>query len=184
MQNFLCYAANWLFNMSRYSVFTTGSMDWKIAQKQGKINRFHWLDMDLTTLFFIRIPKFFRASIFLNFYGFEPRIILQLFLNTKSVTSPNNFRNIFQSFLMFYYIIKLSKSLYFVSIIQKYIWKQYYNQDTKNSVFFMKLQPRIILKLFLNFKDSGPQYSYKLYSHRKEFIQWVQEYTFCIIWGK
>ena len=64
---------------------------------------------------------FFRASIFLDFSDFEPRIILKLSLNTKGATSPRNFRNIFQSLLMFYYIIKLSKSLYFVSIMQRYI---------------------------------------------------------------
>ena len=63
---------------------------------------------------------FFRASIFLNFPDFEPRSILKLFLNTKGVTSPKRLRNIFQSLLMFYYVIKLRKSLYFVSIMQKY----------------------------------------------------------------
>ena len=30
----------------------------------------------------------------------------------------------------------------------------------------MKLEPRIILKLFLNFSDSEPEYSYKLYSYK------------------
>ena len=30
----------------------------------------------------------------------------------------------------------------------------------------MKLEPCIILKLFLNFSDSGPEYSYKLYSYK------------------
>ena len=32
----------------------------------------------------------------------------------------------------------------------------------------MKLDPRIILKLFLKFIDFGTQYSYKLYFHKKE----------------
>ena len=30
----------------------------------------------------------------------------------------------------------------------------------------MKLEPCIILKLFLNFSDSEPEYSYKLYSYK------------------
>ena len=70
----------------------------------------------------IRIsPNFFRASIILNFFDFDPRIILKLFLNTNGVASSKTLRNIFQSLLIFYNIIKLSKSLYFVSIMQKYI---------------------------------------------------------------
>ena len=88
------------------------------------------------TLFIIRIPTFFRDSILLNFSDFEPRIIFKLFLNTKGVTSPINLRNILQSLLMFCYIIKLSKSLCFVSIMQKYIRKQYFNCDTKKFLFF------------------------------------------------
>ena len=32
----------------------------------------------------------------------------------------------------------------------------------KNSCVLMKLESRIILKLFLNFSDSEPEYSYKL----------------------
>ena len=46
----------------------------------------------------------------------ESRIILKFFLNNKGVASPKNLRVIFRSLLMFYYIIKLSNSLYFVSI--------------------------------------------------------------------
>ena len=57
----------------------------------------------------------------MKFSDFEPRIFLGLFFNTKAVTSPKNLRNPFQSFLLFYYIINLSKSLYLVSIVQKYI---------------------------------------------------------------
>ena len=71
--------------------------------------------------FFKRIPKCFRTSIFLDFSDFEPRIILKLFLNTKGVVSPKILMNIFQSRLMFYYIIKACKSLYFVWMKQKYI---------------------------------------------------------------
>ena len=44
------------------------------------------------TPFFIRIPNFFWASIFLKIFGFEPQIILKLFLNfscsTQGVNSP------------------------------------------------------------------------------------------------
>jgi len=93
---------------------------------------------------------FFLASILVNFSDFKPRIILK-FLNTKGVTSPKNSRNLFQS-LIFYYIIKLDKSLYYVSITLKYICKQYITM-IKNSYVSMKLKPRIIFKLFLNFSD-------------------------------
>ena len=48
-------------------------------------------------------------------------MIFELFSNTKGVTSPKSLGNIFQYMLMFYYIEKLSKSLYFASIVQKYI---------------------------------------------------------------
>ena len=57
---------------------------------------------------------------------------------------------------MLHYIGKVSKSLYFVSIVQKYILKQHNNRDTKNSNVLMKLEPFIILKLFLNFSDFEP----------------------------
>ena len=85
----------------------------------------------------------------LNFSDFEPRIILKLFLNATGVTSPKNLRNIFQSLLMFYYIIKLKrisesgirtriqkdfyvlmklrKSICFASIVQMHTRKQNYN---------------------------------------------------------
>ena len=73
------------------------------------------------TLFLSEYINFFRAVIFLNFPDFELGIILELFLNTKGRTSPKNSTNIFQCLLMFYYIIELSKSLYFLSIMQNYI---------------------------------------------------------------
>ena len=56
----------------------------------------------------------FKASALLNFSDFKPSISLKLFLNTKGVSLPKNLRNFFQSLLMLYYIIKLSRSLYFV----------------------------------------------------------------------
>ena len=65
--------------------------------------------------------NFFQVSVFLNFSDFEHIITLKLFLNTKGVASLINIRTISQSLLMFYCITKLDKSLYFVSIIQKYI---------------------------------------------------------------
>ena len=83
--------------------------------------------------FFERIPKFFPSF---NILKCKPRIILKLFLNAKGVSSPNNLANIFQSSLMFYYIIKLNKSLYFVSIKQKW----YYNCDAKASNVLMKFE--------------------------------------------
>ena len=75
----------------------------------------------LYMLFFYKKPSFLPSLNILKFSDFEPRIILKLFLNTKGVISPKYLRNIFQSFLMSYFIIKLSKSYYFVSIMQKYI---------------------------------------------------------------
>ena len=48
-----------------------------------------------------------RTSIFLNSSDLEPWIILELFLSTKGVTWPANQVYIFQSLLMFYYIITL-----------------------------------------------------------------------------
>ena len=74
----------------------------------------------LNTPFFVRIPNFLRASIFSNFSDLEPRIIFILFLNTKGITLPTNLRKIFQSLLMLCIIMKLSKSLCFVLIMQKY----------------------------------------------------------------
>ena len=55
---------------------------------------------------------------FLNVSDFEPRNILKVFLNTMCLTSPKNLKTIFQSWLTFYYIIKLRRGLYFVSMIQ------------------------------------------------------------------
>ena len=37
----------------------------------------------------------------------------------------------------------------------------------ETSYVLMKLEPRIILKLFLNFSDVEPQYSYKIFSRKK-----------------
>ena len=71
--------------------------------------------------FFVRIPSFCQAWMILSFSDFELRTILTLFLNIKGEASPKNLRNICQSLLMFYYIVKLGKSLYFVSVMQKYI---------------------------------------------------------------
>ena len=55
-------------------------------------------------------PRCFRFFLFLS---------LQLFLNCSKYQRCK-FVKKFQSLLMFYYIIKLSKSLYFVSIMHKY----------------------------------------------------------------
>ena len=114
-------------------------------------------------LFLIRISYFLPSLYILKFSNFEHSIIL----NTKGVTSPNILRNSFQSLLMIYYITKLRMSLNFVSIMQKYIWKQYCNFDTTNLYVLMKFEARIILKLFLNFSDCELSYSYELYSYKK-----------------
>ena len=46
---------------------------------------------------------------FLTFSGFEPKIILKLFLNLKGVALSENKRNIFKSLLLFYFITKQIK---------------------------------------------------------------------------
>ena len=69
--------------------------------------------MLLYTPFFKRIPNFLPSLIILKFSDFELRIILKLFLNNTGVTSQEKVKNIFQFWFMFYYIIMLSKSLYF-----------------------------------------------------------------------
>ena len=68
----------------------------------------------------LNVYPFFSKSTSI-FSNLEPRTSLKLFLNTKCTTLLKTLRNIFQSFLMFYYIIKLSNSLYFVLVMQKYI---------------------------------------------------------------
>ena len=55
---------------------------------------------------------------FFNASDYEPRIVLTLFLTTEVETSPENFKSAFKSLLMFYYIIKLSKTSYFASTKQ------------------------------------------------------------------
>ena len=69
--------------------------------------------------FFIRISDF--PSLFLHFYDFEPRIILHLFFNTKGIALLKHICNILKPLLMIYCIKKLSKSLYFASMIQMFI---------------------------------------------------------------
>ena len=67
---------------------------------------------------FTRIPNFFRACMFLSFSDFEPSTIVELFSTIKGVALPKNLMNILQSSLMFYYIIKVGKGLYLISIIE------------------------------------------------------------------
>ena len=51
----------------------------------------------------------FRASSFLDFSGFERKVIPKLFLGWKSVTSSENQGNTFKSLLILYFIIKQIK---------------------------------------------------------------------------
>ena len=69
----------------------------------------------LINSFFIQIPNFLRAPIFFNSSDLEPRIIFKY----QDAALPKNLINMFQS--LFYYIIKLSKSLYFVLLVHKEI---------------------------------------------------------------
>ena len=66
--------------------------------------------------FFTRIPYFSEPQNSYIFLNIEPRF----FLNTKGATSPKNLRNMFQSWLVLYHIIKSCKSLHFILIMQKY----------------------------------------------------------------
>ena len=59
--------------------------------------------------FFIRILDLL-LTLFLNFSGFEPFIILKLFLNIEGATTSENERIISKSLLMFYFIIKQNES--------------------------------------------------------------------------
>ena len=92
---------------------------------------------------------------------------LTLFFNTKSGTSPKNLRKIFQSLLMFCYFIKLNESSYFELIMQSTPEGIIIPRLQKITYVLIKLEPHIILELFLNFSDCEPQYSYKLYSFKK-----------------
>ena len=57
--------------------------------------------------FFIKIPKFLPSlDIPKFFFGFEPCIILELFLNIEGVTVSETQRIIFKSLLVSYFIIK------------------------------------------------------------------------------
>ena len=61
------------------------------------------------------------------------------------------------------YVIKLSKSLHFVSIKQRHI-SRIIAGIQKSLMSSMKLELHNVLRFFLNFSDFEPQYSYKLYS--------------------
>ena len=85
---------------------TIKSLMSRILPSQGLKSRMHnkVSDLGLSIKQNIMFP-----TIFLNFSDFEPRIILKLFLNTKSTTQHDNQKNTLQSLFMFYYIIQLSK---------------------------------------------------------------------------
>ena len=57
-----------------------------------------------------------------------------------------------------------------VLIVTKLIYKQQYSSNTKKILALMKVESCIILKLFLNFSDSEPGYSYKLYSLKSVYL--------------
>ena len=83
-------------------------MAMKTIRKQQLQILGHWMrkdGMEELHSFFVGIPNYFRASIFFNFSAFEPRFILNLFLNASSLTLLKNLRNIFRTSLMFYYIL-------------------------------------------------------------------------------
>ena len=56
-----------------------------------------WKKVGTAHFFKIRMPYFSLSLNTLKFIGFEPYIILKLFLNIKGVTTPENLRNIFIS---------------------------------------------------------------------------------------
>ena len=86
-----------------------------------ELSEFNFLNASqYCTLVFTGIPNFSPDSVFLNFFYMEPRNILKLFSNIKGVALLEYLRIVFQSLLVLYYIIKLSKNLHFVSIMQKY----------------------------------------------------------------
>ena len=79
---------------------------------------------------------------------------------------PKNLRNLFYYLLMFCYIIKLSKNLYFVSIMQKTTSESSIITMIQKKSCFMKLEFRIFLELFFMLSDFEPQCSYKIYSYK------------------
>ena len=64
------------------------------------------------TLFFIRISNFLLRLDIRNFLTLSLGLFLIYSRIPKFITSPKNLGNMFQSLLMLYYIVKLSKSLY------------------------------------------------------------------------
>ena len=61
---------------------------------QYKLDMFLYEVHPTTHSFFIRIPNFALNFNSLNFLGFEPYIILKLFLNVESVNTSENQRTI------------------------------------------------------------------------------------------
>ena len=55
-----------------------------------------------------------------------------------------------------------------VSIVKTVIFKQYYNSNKQK--FLMKIEPFTVLKSFLNFSASKPEYSHKLYSYKRKSV--------------
>ena len=62
------------------------------------------------THIFKRMPNFSLSFNILHCFGFEPEIILKLFLNIEGVKTSENQRIILKSLLMSYFIIKYNKS--------------------------------------------------------------------------
>ena len=83
-------------------------------------------------------------------------MILKLFLNTQGVALPKCVKNKFQSILMFYYIIKPSKSLYSYRQCNSASESSTISKIQKSSYALMKLELRIIFKMFLNFSYLTP----------------------------
>ena len=91
---------------------------------------------------FVEIFNFSLSPTFLIFFGFEPQIIRKLFVNIEGVIPPENKLIAFKSLLISYFIIKQAKSGAEYQILYRFF---------------------IILKLLLNFSDSEPGYSSKLF---------------------
>ena len=84
---------------------------------------------------------------------------------------PENERNVVMSLLndLLHHKAKQkwNRIINIVSVEQRLIYKQCYNSNAKKIEMLMKLEPYIILELFLNFSDSEPLYSYYPYSYRE-----------------
>ena len=65
---------------------------------------------------------------------------------------------------------------------RKLIYKQSYSSNTQELKVLMKLEPCIIIELFLSFNDSEPEYSYTPFSFKRVCISTSTNRFFTDLW--